>query len=64
MSEKVDKFAVFGKKFAKLDNEGQDRLIKTAYELLKVHTSTSPLFDKGMKTQVAHGFNTETEKVC
>jgi hypothetical protein len=63
MSKKVDKFIIFGKKFAKLDNEGQDKLVKTARELLKAH--------KGVKTasisrnaQVEPNANNETGKIC
>jgi hypothetical protein len=66
MSEKVDKFAIFSKKFAMLDDEGQSRLVKAAHELIKTHrgiknTFTSPLFDEGINAQGAHGFDTETE---
>jgi hypothetical protein len=68
MSEKVDKFAVFSKKFAKLDDEGQNKLVRAAHELLKTHrdiknTFTSPLLDGGINVQGAHGFDTETEIV-
>jgi hypothetical protein len=35
--DKKDKFVIFGKKFAKLDNEAQDKLVKTAHELFKAH---------------------------
>jgi hypothetical protein len=34
---KVDKFEDFSKVFSKLDSERQDKLVKTAYQLLKTH---------------------------
>jgi hypothetical protein len=70
MSEKVDKFSVFSKKFAKLDNEDQDKLIKAAQKLLRTHrgmkeTSISPLCDDGINAQiVANNFNNKTDKFC
>jgi hypothetical protein len=68
MSEKIDKFAVFSKKFVRLDDEGQNKLVKAAHELLKTHrdiknTFTSPLFDEGINAQGAHSVDTETEIV-
>jgi hypothetical protein len=70
MPKEVDKFTVFSKKFIKLDNEGQDRLVKTAQKLLKAHrgmkaTPTLPLPEDTINTQVVpNGFNNETGKIC
>jgi hypothetical protein len=35
MYEKVDTFGVFGQKFASLDDEGQDRLVKATLRLFE-----------------------------
>jgi hypothetical protein len=36
MYEKVDTFGIFSQKFARLDDEGQDRLVKATLRLLEV----------------------------
>lgn len=68
MYNKVDKFIIFSKKFAKLDDEGQDTLVKVAYELLKTHqgaknASIALVADDEVNT--TDGFNNnETNKLC
>jgi hypothetical protein len=53
MSKKADKFSIFGKKFVKLDDEGQDKLVKAARELLKVHSGMKDNFYRKIR---ARGF--------
>jgi hypothetical protein len=38
MYEKVDTFGIFSKKFAGLDDEGQDRLVKATLRLFEAQT--------------------------
>jgi hypothetical protein len=62
MSKKVDKFVIFGKKFAKLDDQGQDKLVKTAHELLKAHRKVKAA-SISQNVQIEPN-NNETGKTC
>jgi hypothetical protein len=70
MTEKEDKFAIFSKKFAELDGEGQDRLIAAAQELLMAdrniqNKAVSPLSDADINARLVYGgFSNETGKFC
>jgi hypothetical protein len=67
MSEKIDKFAIFSKKFAELDEEEQDKLVTAAHELLKIHRgikdmSDSPSYNADIKGCFTHSvFNDDTK---
>jgi hypothetical protein len=69
MSEKTDKFVVFSKKFADLDEEGQDRLVTAAHRLLKIHRnvkkiSTTPLSDVTIQARVRITVSMREAKNC
>ncbi|MDR0526741.1 MAG: hypothetical protein LBG79_02825 [Spirochaetaceae bacterium] len=68
MPKKVDKFAVFSKKFAGLDDEGQNRLVKAAFELLKAHkrikNMNAALCDEIRECAVQSNFSPKTERPC
>jgi hypothetical protein len=69
MTEKEDKFAIFSKKFAQLDGEGQDRLVTAAYELFRAHKCvkniSTNLLSSGIEAYIARdNFNDKKEHLC
>ncbi|MDR2476661.1 MAG: hypothetical protein LBD18_02605 [Treponema sp.] len=68
MYNKVDKFIIFSKKFARLNDKGQDTLVKVAYELLKTHQgakNASIALISDDEANTPDGFNNnETNTIC
>jgi hypothetical protein len=60
MYEKVDTFGIFSQKFARLDDEGQDRLVKATLRLFEAqkgikNDATSKNKDRQLETKAAQG---------
>jgi hypothetical protein len=65
VSKKVDKFAVFCKKFEKLNEEGQDTLVQAAHDLMKAHQNVKETAIALLsKNEAPNGSDDEANKIC